>query len=101
MNPRNRKELNRFNRSLKAETNEAYQTYIAAQKAYKKILKNFITKNITGTRHFKEMYGWALDGACNCYSTEPGDWAVDELLTLDWMISDYQYYLEDLEDDQA
>lgn len=100
MKAQNRKEIIRFNKSLKAETNEAYKTYINAQKAYKKILKNFITKNITGTKNFKEMYGWAYDGACNCYSTERGDWAVDELMTLDWMVSDYQYFLEDLEEDQ-
>jgi hypothetical protein len=100
MKAQNRKELISFNKSLKAETNEAYKAYIEAQKVYQKTLKNFIIRNVTGKKYFKEMYGYAFSNARECYSYDC-QWIVDELITLDWMISDYQYYLEDLEEDQA
>ena len=88
-------DLKEFRKLLKAETSEKEKEYKQAKIAYEKALKKSIISNITGRKNFKEMYQGSFDQARDCYQHERGDWAVDHLMTLEWMISDFEFWLEE------
>ena len=89
-------EVNNFRKILKSETAVFEKTYLHAKSAYEASLKSFIIKNITGNkRHFRELFNDTRRDVCNAYEHEKGSWAVDGLMTLEAMVSDYEFWLED------
>jgi hypothetical protein len=88
-------DLKEFRKLLKAGTSEKEKEYKQAKIAYEKALKKSVISNITGRKNFKEMYQGSFDQARDCYQYERGDWAVDHLMTLKWMIDDFEMWLED------
>jgi hypothetical protein len=88
-------DLKEFRKLLKAETSEKEKEYKQAKIAYEKVLKKSVISNITGRKNFKEIYQDSFDRARDCYQYERGDWAVDHLMTLEWMISDFEFWLEE------
>jgi len=95
MKSKNTNDLKQFRKLLKDETSEKEKEYKKAKLAYEKALKKSIVLNITGRENFKEIYQDSFDRACDCYQFERGDWAVDHLMTLEWMISDFEFWLEE------
>jgi hypothetical protein len=88
-------DLKQFKKLLKDETSDKEKEYKKAKLDYEKALKKSIILNITGRKNFKEIYQNSFERACDCYEYERGDWAVDHLMTLEWMISDFEYWLEE------
>jgi len=88
-------DLKQFKKLLKAETSEKEKEYKQAKIAYEKALKNSIVLNITGRSKFKETYQDTFDRARDHYQYQSSDWAVDHLMTLEWMISDFEFWLEE------
>ena len=92
---KNNVELENFRSLKKLETDTAMEKYLAAKEMYEMSLKKFIVANVTSLENFDATYKEAYRQACHCYNQESGDWAVDQLLTLEWMIDDHEYWLED------
>ena len=88
-------DIKKFRHLLKTETSEKEKEYKEAKIAYEKSLKKLIISNITGRNKFEEIYQDSFNRACECYQYERGDWAVDHLETLEWMISDFEFWLEE------
>ena len=89
------KDLIEFEKLLKSETNEAFKAYQQAKKSYMTTMKFFIKRYISGEDDFKIFYKIAHQEALDCYENEGGSWAIDELVTLQWMVDDFRYWLED------
>lgn len=92
---KNNVQLEDFRSLKKMETDMAMEKYLAARKAYVMTLEKFIVANVTSPDDFSVAYEKAYRQACNCYNQESGDWAVDQLLTLEWMVDEHEYWLED------
>ena len=92
---KNNVQLENFRSLKKMETDMAMEKYLAARKAYVMTLEEFIVANITSRENFDAIYKEAYRQACHCYNQESGDWAVDQLLTLEWMVDDHEYWLQD------
>ena len=88
-------DIKKFRHLLKAETSEKEKEYKQARIAYEQSLKKLIISNITGKNKFEEIYQDSFDKACDCYHFESGDWAIDHLKTLEWMISDFEIRLKE------
>ena len=88
-------DIKKFERLLTKETTEAHKEYVLAKKAYLNIMKDFIKTNISGEKEFKKSYKNAFQEACECYEFERGSWAIDEQKTLDWMINQHRFWLEE------
>ena len=95
MKSKNTNDLKQFRKLLKDETSEKEKEYQKAKIAYEKALKNSIVLNITGRKKFKETYQDTFDRARDHYQYQSSDWAVDHLMTLEWMISDFEFWLEE------
>ena len=88
-------ELKKFRKLVKSEINQAQKSYEQAKKAYETVMKQFVIREISGKKEFKRYFDSTYEILCEDLSYECGSLIVNDLITLERIISDHDYWLED------
>lgn len=93
-------EFQLFQKAYKDEFEPASKRYEEALKEFEKSMKDFVIKHITGKKEFKKAYKNAFDDTRKAYEYECGSDMVDNKMTLESLIEDHLFWLEEEQDEE-
>ena len=93
-------EFKLFEKAYKDEFEPANKRYEQALKEFENSMKDFVIKHITGKKEFKKAYKNAFDDTRKAYEYERGSDMVDNKMTLESLIQDHLFWLEEEQDEE-